>query len=227
MRIVVVEDEDDLREDIVFNLADAGFDAIGVGDGAGLARELRIASADIVILDVGLPGEDGYAIARRLRGDPLLRSVGIIMLTAMGALDDRVRGLKDGADTYLVKPIDFVELIACIESLERRLALAEPADCWRFSPDRWELASPAGTRIRLTLTEKKLLEILILNAGAAVTRRDIIKGLGESPANYDERRLEAAVSRLRRKIEQAYPSAQPIQGARSIGYAFTGPVARE
>jgi DNA-binding response OmpR family regulator len=230
LRIVVVEDEDDLREDVVFNLSDAGFEARGVGDGLALDDALRQAGADIVILDVGLPGEDGHAIARRLRADASLQSIGIIMLTAMGTLDDRVQGLKGGADIYMVKPVDFVELEACIESLARRLvpARVEPVGCWSFAPDRWELVPPSGTAIKLTLTEKKLVDILIRAAGVAVPRRDIIKGMGESPAEYDERRLEAAVSRLRRKIEQACPSStQPIQAAHGIGYAFTGPLARE
>lgn len=227
MRIVVVEDEDDLREDVVFNLVDAGFDVIGVGDGADLDEALRLERRDIVILDVGLPREDGYAIARRLRSDPASRAIGIIMLTARAALDNRIRGLRDGADAYLVKPIDFVELTACIESLSRRLAPveAEPIASWRYAPVRWELTSPFGTRIKLTRTETKLIEVLVRNAGTTVSRREIIKGLGESPSEYDERRLEAVVSRLRRKIEQSCPSSSaPIQAVHGMGYAFIGPM---
>lgn len=226
-RIVVVEDEDELRDEVIFNLAHDGFDVVGVGDGTELERVLRESPADIVILDVGLPGEDGFSIARRLRQDPSSRAMGIIMLTAMGAVDNRVQGLKDGADVYLVKPVVFAELQASILSLSRRLALAAPApapDRWRYAAERWELSPPAGIKIKLTLTEKRLVEILIRDPGVAVKRRDIIKGLGESPAEYDERRLEAVISRLRRKIEQAKSLSQPIQAAHGVGYAFVDPV---
>lgn len=226
VRIVVVEDEADLCEDIVFNLVDSGFEVRGVGDAIGLDRELQRARPDVVVLDVGLPGEDGYAIARRLRSGPLTRSIGIVILTAMGELEHKVKGLHDGADAYLVKPVDFVELAACIQSLTRRLALAA-ASHWRYRPEQEELVAPSGERIKLTRTERKLVEILVRVAGSPVARRDIILGLGESPAKYDERRLETAVSRLRRKIEQSCSCAQPIQAVHGIGYAFTAPVAQE
>lgn len=184
--------------------------------------------ADLIILDIGLPGEDGFAIARRMRAEPSSKSLGIIMLTAHGELNHRVLGLTIGADTYLVKPVDFLELRACIESLSRRLAVAKApiaGGCWRYSPAQWELSSPSGARIKLTLTEKKIVEILIRDPGTAVKRREIVAiGLGESPAEYDERRLEATISRLRRKIAQFHTHSQPIQAAHGIGYAFTEPV---
>lgn len=231
MRIVVVEDDADLRGELVFNLSDDGFNVAGVGDGASLYRELQQQPADMVILDIGLPGEDGFSIARRLRDDPSSHSIGIIMLTARGELDNRVRGLKNGADVYLVKPVDFLELRACIESLSRRLSVAKPvspAGRWGYFPAQWELVSPYGAKIKLTLSEKKLIEILIREPGKAVKRREIIvSGFDESPAYYDERRLEAIVSRLRRKIEQAYPFSQPIQSAHGVGYAFTEPVTQQ
>ena len=228
MRIIVVEDDIDLREELIFNLAEDGFDVAGAGDGAGLDAELRERPADLIILDIGLPGEDGFSIARRIRGDPSLQATGIIMLTGRGELDNRVQGLTIGADVYLVKPIDFLELRACIESLSRRLPIekASPrADCWSYSSSQWELVAPSGTRIKLTLTEKKIIEVLIRNPGTAVKRREIIAtGLGESPADYDERRLETPISRLRRKIAQFHAHSQPIQSAHGIGYAFTEPV---
>lgn len=230
MRIVVVEDEADLREEVVFNLAGEGFDVVGVGDGVGLQREL-LQHTDLVLLDVGLPGEDGFSIARRLRSDPASLSIGIIMLTAMGTLNERVQGLEDGADAYLVKPVDFLELRACIESLSRRLsfdASRTAEGCWTYGSARWELVAPSGAKIKLTLTEKKLIDILVREPGKAVTRRDIIaQGLGESLAYYDERRLEALVSRLRRKIEQSYPLSQPIQSAHGVGYAFAERVVQD
>lgn len=228
MRIIVVEDDTDLREELIFNLAEDGFSVAGAGDGAGLYAELRERPADMIILDLGLPGEDGFSIARRIRADSSLQSTGIIMLTGRGELNNRIQGLTIGADVYLVKPIDFLELRACIESLSRRLAIEKATPrigCWNYCSSQWELVSPSGTRIKLTLTEKKIIEVLIRNPGAAVKRREIIAtGLGESPADYDERRLETTISRLRRKIAQFHADSQPIQAAHGIGYAFTEPV---
>lgn len=228
MRIIVVEDDADLREELIFNLAEDGFRATGVGDGTELFAALRERPADMIILDVGLPGEDGFSITRRIRADPSLRSTGIIMLTGRGELSHRIQGMTIGADIYLVKPIDFLELRACIESLSRRLTVARAEagnSCWSYCSSQWELISPSGTRIKLTLNEKKIVEVLIQQPGTAVKRRDIIaKGLGESPAEYDERRLETTISRLRRKIAQAHAHSQPIQVAHGVGYAFTEPV---
>lgn len=228
MRIIVVEDDADLREELVFNLSEDGFNAIGAGDADELYRELHARRADMLILDVGLPGKDGFTIAGELRADPAWRSLGVIMLTARGELSQRVQGLTIGADAYLVKPVDFLELRACIESLARRLAISgpdAPPSRWVYSPAKWELSSPCGTTVKLTLVEKKLVEVLIRTAGAAVKRRDIIVvGLGESLAEYDERRLEAAISRLRRKIEQSCPRADPIRAVHGIGYVFAEPV---
>lgn len=228
MRIIVVEDDADLREELIFNLAEDGFRATGVSDGAELFPQLHQQPADMIILDVGLPGEDGFSITRRIRANPSLSSTGIIMLTGRGELSHRIQGLTIGADIYLVKPIDFLELRACIESLSRRLSVAmtESANgCWNYCASQWELVSPAGTRIKLTLNEKKILEVLIQNPGAPVKRGDIIsKGLGASPAVYDERRLETTISRLRRKISQSHAHSQPIQVAHGVGYAFTEPV---
>lgn len=124
LRIVVVEDNKALRQAVVTGLNALGHDARGARDGAELDRELMVAPADIVVLDIGLgPNrEDGFAIAARLR-----RTVrcGIVMVTARGELDARVRGLEEGADAYMVKPIDFAELSAVMRSVMRRLRSEE------------------------------------------------------------------------------------------------------
>lgn len=228
MRIIVVEDDVDLREELIFSLEEDGFNATGVGDSDELYRELTRQIADIVILDVGLPGKDGFTIARELRAEPSSRTLGVVMLTARGELHQRVQGLTNGADVYLVKPVDFLELRACIESLSRRLTISNPQPsvrAWEYWPSRWTLVSPCGTEVKLTLVEKKLIDILIQSPGMAVKRREIIaNGLGESPAHYDERRLEAAVSRLRRKIDRSCAGAEPIRSAHGIGYVFADPV---
>lgn len=170
LEICVVEDEADFREEIVEALREAGF---GVRDFPGsreLYAALLAAPCDILILDVGLPGEDGFSVAERLRG---LGSMGIIMLTARGQTEDRVRALLGGADMYLVKPVDLRELVASIGSLARRLHLnglagvAEGAvdgraqdnpRSWSLSPDGWTLFDPEGSSIPLTAQERGFLQ---------------------------------------------------------------------
>jgi len=123
--LVVVDDEADLREAVAEYLARRGFDVRQAGDGPGLWALLADRPADLVLLDVSMPGEDGVSIARRLRatGD-----VGIVMLSAAGSLVDRVVGLEVGADDYIAKPVDLRELLARLRAvLRRRGAIAEAA----------------------------------------------------------------------------------------------------
>lgn len=118
LTVCVVEDNEDLREDIVETLCEAGFDVRGFPASRELYASMLAAPCDIAILDIGLPGEDGFSIMRRLCK---VGSMGIIMLTARSAIDDRVRALTQGADAYLVKPVDLAELQAVVLSMGRRL----------------------------------------------------------------------------------------------------------
>ena len=194
LEICVVEDEADFREEIVEALREAGF---GVRDFPGsreLYAALLAAPCDILILDVGLPGEDGFSVAERLRG---LGSMGIIMLTARGQTEDRVRALLGGADMYLVKPVDLRELVASIGSLARRLHLngltGAPEGAgdgraqgsvrsWSLSPDGWTLFDPEGSSMPLTAQERGFLQCLWARAGEAVSREDLVAvALGGDP----------------------------------------------
>lgn len=206
IRVVMVEDDVDLCEETVYNLSQADIDAVGLHDGAGLYRHLMKASVDIVVLDVGLPGEDGYAVARHLRESPSTKSVGIIMLTALGESDNRIEGMDSGADIYLVKPTPIKELRAAIACLARRLHLSPESlrhPVWYYSPSTWTLLAPSGACTKLSSSEKSLIEFFLCHAGSVAKRRDIVgKALGEDYRIYDQRRLEAIVSRLRRKLKQ-------------------------
>lgn len=229
IRIVVVEDEEALREEIVFSLNLSGFEAVGVGDGVALDRHLETAGCNIVVLDVGLPGEDGFSIAARLR---VTHAVGIIMLTAHGQVDDRVRGLKTGADVYLVKPADMRELAATAESLFRRIEpLAQPqatsgeaTDNWVFDPVKWTLYSPAGVPMTLTSTEYRFIATLVEKPGEPVPREEIVASLGHNYAYFDNHRLDSLMTRLRRKCEAELGVPLPIKTVHARGYFFTAPL---
>jgi DNA-binding response OmpR family regulator len=223
--ILVVEDEPSLRRDLVDYLGARGFVAAGVGTVADLRTAMARRQPDILILDVGLPDGNGFAVARDLR-----RSFagGIIMLTALGTPDDRVAGLESGADVYLVKHASLREIEATLRSLLRRLvppvAAGEPATAlpgaWHLDARQWRLTSPAGVALALTGTEVAFMAALFAKAGKACPREEIALALGR-PA---DRALDAVVRRLRRKIEAELMVEAPIRVVYGEGYAFAAPI---
>ena len=233
IRIVMVEDDEVFRDLVVGNLSRHGHRVTGVADGSGLYRELLEHPADIVLLDVDLPGDDGFVIARQLRAMQRTRLYGIIMLTALGDQQAHVAGLDSGADGFLVKSAHPATIHAHIQSLYRRMTLSVEVDvtaglAWRFNKSLWRLTAPSGAEIALTHLEVQLIEKLADSNGRPVKRRDIIQeALQQDPLIYDERRLEAVVSRLRRKIGKAYAVSQPVKVAHSVGYMFADPIVRE
>lgn len=238
--IVVVEDENSLRSDMVEYLGNCGFDTIGVRSGAELDQLLTSRVASVVILDVNLPDEDGFKIAARLRD---AHGAGIIMVTARGSTVDRVVGLEIGADAYLVKPVELRELEAQIKSLLRRLteraseAPATPTSPavdpameggvegrWTLDPTEWALTSPAGIRIGLTSMEMRLTSLLAGQARKPATRDQISQALYNRRWNPEDRSIDTVVGRLRHKVEAAVGGAAPLKSVHGVGYVFSAPV---
>ena len=225
IRIVLVEDHVNLRSEIVSSLCAEGLDATGVGGSTELFFELLKKPADIIIMDIGLPGESGMAILQQLRSLKDQRSLGIIMLTGHFEMNFRIECLGNGADAYLIKPVEIEELTAYIHNVYRRMHFGTDSyDSlkWQFNHHEWRLLCPSGIAIELSHLESEFLKILVEHAGNPVRRRDIISiAFKQDPIDYDDRRLEAIVSRLRRKIHALYPLSQPIKAVHSIGYVFT------
>lgn len=240
--IVVVEDENSLRSDMVEYLSSCGFDAIGARDGTELDRLLQTRSAAIVILDVNLPDEDGFKIAARLRDG---HGAGIIMVTARSSTVDRVVGLEIGADAYLIKPVELRELEAQVKSLLRRLSEraaesanqnanggvsgetgAEGADeaRWSLDPTEWSLTNPAGIRIGLTSMEMKLTSLLAAQARKPATRDQISQALYNRRWNPEDRSIDTVVGRLRHKVEGAIGGPAPLKSVHGVGYVFSAPI---
>nr|WP_295827811.1 response regulator transcription factor [uncultured Azospirillum sp.] len=239
--IVVVEDENSLRSDMVEYLSNCGFDAIGARDGAELDRLLRNRNAAIIILDVNLPDEDGFKIAARLRDG---HGAGIIMVTARSSTVDRVVGLEIGADAYLVKPVELRELEAQVKSLLRRLseraaetasqatsgtAGGEAGDTadearWSLDPTEWSLTNPAGIRISLTSMEMKLTSLLAAQARKPATRDQISQALYNRRWNPEDRSIDTVVGRLRHKVEGAIGGPAPLKSVHGVGYVFSAPI---
>jgi len=221
LRIIVVEDNHELRDILVAGLHYFGHRSRGVGDGLALDRVLAESPADIIILDLGLPGEDGIAIARRLREN---HNYGIVMVTARGRLDERVLGRESGADLYFIKPVDIRELNAALINLAQRL-FKRAQSGWRFTARTSTLQTPQGVTIHLTAQECLLMQKLLETPGTNVSRREIFRALNQSDDIYADKRLETLVSRLRGKVKSADTTSElPVRARHNLGYAFLAEV---
>jgi len=222
LRVVVVDDDGELRDEVVTYLVLSGFQVAGARDGAGLDRLLAAGLCDIAVLDVGLPGESGIELARRLRDRP---ATGVVMLTGHDHIEDRLQGLRAGADAYLTKPVDLRELVATIDAVARRslpaAGPAMPAERWSFDAVHWTLTAPGGTAITLTGVEYQFLSVLLRAPGAMVSRTTIAEAMGQARRN-DFRHLDSLVRRLRRKVEAAAGLPLPVQAVHAVGYVFRG-----
>lgn len=231
--VIVVEDELDLLDSICGFLAMDGFPTRGVRDGRSLDEAWVQQPADILVLDLNLPGEDGLSISARMRRHS---GVGIVMLTARSSSQDKITGLEFGADHYLTKPIILAELSATIRALGRRLQAESPAasavagdvvsEAWQFSALEWSLSAPNGQPVSLTAAEFRVVATLVEAAGRAVASDDILRALGKVAEDTNRGSLDSILSRLRRKIVQQSGCPSPIKSVRGIGYTFAAPVDR-
>lgn len=215
-RILIVEDESDLRDAIAAYLEIAGHEVRGVSTITGAEKWLARNACDILVLDLGLPDGDGL---QWLRSRPDLRGRGIIITSARGNNEERLEGIKAGADIYLVKPVLQEELASLIENLLHRLE-SRPSSAWRLNSTKWLIESPEGIAIQLTHSEHVLLGCLASTPGQPVAREQMIHRLGHDPAVYDPRRLEIMVRRLRNKCKDILGYALPLETAPRQGYAF-------
>lgn len=218
MKIAVVEDHDELRQELIYYLSKFGHQVSGACNSIELDQLMRQSGLDLVLLDIGLPGEDGIEIARRLSRVP---SINIIMLTARDGAEDRIQGFEAGADVYLVKPVSFRELDAVVQRVEvKKLAGQGNVDCWQIRPSERTLISPGAIEIPLTLTEASLLNVIASQPGKIAARQKLVEALGIDYCHYDDRRLEVSISRLRKKIMTRTGLSAPIKSCRNVGYSF-------
>lgn len=231
-RIAMVEDEGDFRESAMDYLKASGYEVWGVGSGEEFYKRLLTDAVDIVVLDVGLPGESGFEIAQHLSRSQ--RTMGIVILSARNQVADRLAGLGNGADCYLVKPIDLQELIANIEAIWRRLqgtqaavSALESAEAssvgvdWVLDQERWVLISPVNVQIELTSKEFAFIRSLVNAKGEMVGKAALASVLSGNVLEYDYHRMDVMLSRLRKKSLQLTGSPLPVKTVQSYGYAFT------
>ena len=220
-RVLVIEDEADLREAVVSFLRFDGIEAEGAGGLDEAERWLLTHPVDVLVLDLGLPDGDGLAWLER--GRDRLRDKGIVVMSARGAPDDRVQGALNGADCYLVKPVPLEELSAVVRNLLRRLRPTLQQG-WVLDTLAWSLSAPDGRSVKLTHSEQVLLTQLSRVPGRAVSRQELTQALGHDPEHYDLRRLEIMVRRLRSKVMEELGHHLPLLTAHRQGYAFTAPI---
>lgn len=205
-RIALVDDDPELRELIDRLLRDGGYDAVILSDGRALWAELGRRVPDLLILDVMLPGSDGFELCRELRQQG--HDLPIIMLTARDEEIDRVLGLELGADDYVTKPFSGRELLARIKAVLRRRKEGAPRQApvayafsgWTFRPDRMEIVSGDGLSVTLSATEAALLRTFVTHAGKTLSRDDLSELSSGYISGPYSRSLDTQVSRLRRKL---------------------------
>jgi two-component system, OmpR family, KDP operon response regulator KdpE len=220
-RILVVEDEPDFAALITLWITDAGYEAITAGSGNDALRQFYDHHPDLVVLDLALPGLDGWQVVERIRE---FSRVPILIVTARGAEADKVRGLKLGADDYITKPLSFPELLARIEAALRRAATPSPDRPRRvrhgeLTVDLDEHRARLGaTDLRLTPTEFRLLAYLAEHAGQLATHRAVLAAVWGSGYAADVHLLRMTIRNLRMKLDAAAPGSSLITTEYGLGY---------
>ena len=239
-RIAIIEDNSDLLQSTVEYLSFAGYTVWGVASAEAFYKQFVVSPAEIIVIDIGLPGEDGLSVASLLNGNPNLK---VIIVSANTSLESKLAGLRTGADRYLTKPLDFAELAANIDALSRHNATlnhatlnpvagqmtsgaeassqpSEPGEAWLLSSQNWLLVTPYGKQVQLTVREFGFLQQLFVAQGQPVTKRKLAETIfGSRPINSGER-LTVLVARLRKKCLTATGEDLPLKTAHMIGYAF-------
>lgn len=220
-RILVVEDEDALCTLLEYNLEAADFDPVVVRDGDEALMRLREDSFDLAILDWMLPGTSGIEICRQIRSQAETRALPVIMLTARGEEDDRVRGLDTGADDYVTKPFSVSELLARIRAILRRGSGEDDAlragDISLDSSTR--RVHRAGREVHLGPTEFRLLETLMKRPGRVYSREQLLDLVWGRDVYVEARTVDVHVGRLRKALNRG-TQADPLRTVRAAGYAF-------
>jgi len=220
-RILVVDDEPSILELVRFALERDGFEVVTAADGEVALREFRNRPADLVILDLMLPGKDGFEVFRELRKES---QVPVIMLTARGGEADKVLGLEIGADDYMTKPFSPRELVARVKAVLRRMEPREPAEnqilrVGEITLDPLRHRVTVGDReVQLAPREFELLRMLMANRGVVLSRETLLEKVWGYDYVGDTRTVDVHVVRLRQKLEPDPSRPTYIETVRGVGY---------
>ena len=223
-KIVIVEDDENIREIVTYALVSAGFDAVGYETGEEFFKSLETMLPSLVLLDIMLPEDDGLTILRRLRNTPGTKNVPVIMLTAKGSEYDKVKGLNMGADDYIVKPFGVMELISRVNAVLRR------SGSGATESGRLEISGLAldharrevrshDKPVKLTFKEYELLHCLMLSTGIVLSRDKLMETVWGFDFEGESRTVDVHIKTLRQKLGE---SGSLIKTVRNVGYKIEG-----
>jgi two-component system OmpR family response regulator len=222
-RLLLVDDEDNLRVMLDAALRHAGFDVFPVATGREALQAVAEVQPDLIVLDVMLPDLDGFAVCERLRNDGIRTPV--VYLTARDATEDKVRGLTLGGDDYLVKPFSLEELVARIRAVLRRLGSSATDNVLRCADleldDVGHRVTRAGVEISLSPTEYNLLRYLLVNLGRVLSKAQILDHVWQYDFGGDGGVVETYIGYLRKKLDSGEPKL--IHTIRGVGYVMRSP----
>jgi len=225
-KVLIIEDDRSLVDILVYNLRQMGHEVYTAYDGMDGLTQAQMKSPDIIILDLMLPVMEGREVCRRLRSDPQMQDVMIVMLTAKGDESDQLIGFSLGADDYVTKPYSVKVLMERIKALERRRHVPQPSDqdivCLAgVTVDRRRHEVKVGEHLlHLTRSEFRLLDTLIRQPGRAFKRSELINSALGDDAIVLERTIDVHIRALRRKLEDRSPVIETVRG---VGYRFRDP----
>jgi two-component system alkaline phosphatase synthesis response regulator PhoP len=221
--IFCVEDDNSIRELMIYTLGVSGFEAIGCENAAAFWDALkRIKNPQLVLLDIMLPDEDGISILKKLRSYALTADIPVIMATAKGTEYDKVIGLDQGADDYLAKPFGMMEMVSRVKAVLRRTNASKKERMIRLGTmeidEKRHSVTVGGKKINLTLKEYELLRLLIKNPGKVFTRDELLLAVWDSDFRGETRTVDVHVGTLRSKIGK---EGARIETVRGVGYRMS------
>jgi two-component system, OmpR family, alkaline phosphatase synthesis response regulator PhoP len=223
-KILVIDDEEHILELIKFNLENNGFKVITAANGIDGLKLARIELPQLILLDLMLPGMDGYEVCKEIRKDNSISHLPIIMLTAKSEELDKILGLELGADDYMTKPFSIRELLARVKAVLRRTTTQYTDKSYKFGNVAIDFQKHEVLRneekVELTLKEFELLEILIKNKGRVMTRDFLLDKIWGYEYIGETRTVDVHIRHLRQKIEEDDKNPKYVETIRGIGYRF-------
>ena len=224
-KILVVDDEEHILELISFNLTNNGYKVIKANNGIDAVRLAIEEKPKLILLDLMIPGKDGYDVCREVRSNSEIRNIPIIMLTAKSEELDKILGLELGADDYITKPFSVRELLARVKAVLRRFSVVEPESSVLVFGNLKEKYEKREIHVKdkkldLTLKEFELLEILIRNKGKILTRDTLLDKIWGYEYIGETRTVDVHIRYLRKKVEEDDKNPKLIETIRGVGYRF-------
>lgn len=224
-KILVVDDEEHIVELISYNLIGNGYTVITANNGIEAIKIAREEKPNLILLDLMIPGKDGYDVCKEIRSDSEIKNTPIIMLTAKSEELDKILGLELGADDYMTKPFSVRELLARVKAVLRRFSIVAPESSilvfgdLTANFDKREI-SIKNNKLDLTLKEFELLEILVKNKGKILTRDTLLDKIWGYEYIGETRTVDVHIRYLRKKIEEDDKNPKFIETIRGVGYRF-------